>query len=68
MLSLTACKRASLLVRPTPPGEAAALCERLQDVHRGMTLDELLEWAGVTVEQFNRCAAKHKALSEWARN
>lgn len=54
-------------VKPVPPTEAAALCERLQDVHRGMTLDDLLRWAGVTIETYNRCAAKHKALSEWAR-
>ena len=46
---------------------AAALCERLQDVHRGMTLDDLLRWAGATIEQYNQCAARHKALSEWAR-
>jgi hypothetical protein len=32
-----------------------------------MTLDDLLKWAGITVEQYNRCAAKHKALSDWAR-
>jgi hypothetical protein len=61
------CKTAFVPVRPTPPPDAAQLCERLQDVHRGMTLDDLLRWAGVTIEQYNRCAARHKALSDWAR-
>ena len=66
-LLLTHCKTVSTQARPVAPGESAALCERLQDVHRDMTMDDLLKWAGITIEQYNRCAAKHKALSDWAR-
>ena len=65
--SLIGCKTGSTLARPTPPGEATAYCERLPDVRRGMTLDDILRWAGITVETYNRCAARHKALSDWAR-
>jgi len=43
------------------------LCERLRDAHHGMTQDELESWAGDAIGKYNRCAARHKALSDWAR-
>ncbi|MFD0738251.1 hypothetical protein ACFQZQ_02970 [Lysobacter koreensis] len=42
-------------------------CERLADVPRGLTFDEALRWMGGTIEQYNRCAERHKALVEWAK-
>jgi len=59
--------KAFRLERPTPPPDASQLCEQLPDVQHGMTLDDLLRWAGVVVDDYNDCAARHRALSDWAR-
>lgn len=65
MLCAMGCKTVSTQVRQ-PPANAAAYCQALPDTHKGMTLDDILRWAGITVERFNDCAIRHKALSDWA--
>jgi hypothetical protein len=67
MLLLTHCRTVSVPVRPTPPADAVQLCQNLPDVSHGMTLDDLLRWAGIAVERHNQCMARHKALGDWAR-
>lgn len=56
--------RPHTLARPQP-ADAMILCERLGDLRDPVTLDDLARWAGITIEQYNRCAARHKALVDY---
>jgi hypothetical protein len=67
MLSLTACKTVSTPVRP-PSVDSMRECLPLPDVRHGMTMDDLLRWAGVSIEIHNRCIVDHHNLREYQRS
>lgn len=66
MTLCASCRTVSTPASPAPV-EAMRECAPLPDVQVGMTLDDLLRWAGISIETHNRCIADHHALRSYVR-
>jgi hypothetical protein len=53
-------------VRTLPPAEAAALCRELAEPAND-SVDAVVVAYGDTIDAYADCAARHKALSDWAK-
>ena len=63
---LSGCAGKAIIVRPQPPAEAAALCGTLTEPADD-SLDAVVVAYADTIDTYHDCAARHKALAEWAR-
>ena len=63
---LSGCAGKAIIVRPQPPAEAASLCSQLPEP-ADESLDAVVVAYADVLDEYTRCAARHKALAEWAR-
>ena len=67
LLLLTGCGLGhAQLIKPQAPAEAAALCRAIPGPV-GNSQDDVVTAYADTIDAYADCAARHKALSDWAR-
>ena len=66
MLLMAGCAGKTVNVRAQPPAEAASLCSQLPEP-ADESLDAVVVAYADVLDEYTRCAARHKALAEWAR-